>query len=459
MRHHLITANAATAGKLPSKERNASTETAAARSTAIARRSPIKRVAAAAVMAAASIAVAAVPSLPATAAAPAVPITLGIHDGAINMCDHSGNQTTPPTPAELAAAVSSFTNRYWKPLKVFAIRFSPPWDIAYHHDGAPDSTANQRLAVIQACFNAWLTGAREAGASPEIAFKPDPGYRSPDGASIEAPDIHTYRLAIDAFTREYSNPASTHGRARVQIISPWGEPDDPNKVIMPQGGHVLSDPDCHGSPDVNTCGPILAAHMWQAVWTSCKQCALPGQGPGSGVIAGDFSSLGGIRGQESGPRGALRGSYFDTYRQSLGRHRPLVWGLHPYSDISAFEKAYAAHQPLPPLSSTLVAAFARDLDAVGYHKHTRIWLDEISAFQYTSMNGTPEPGWTPQVQAAAGHYLLTELPKAASGPAEPTVTRAYYLNFQAADPVNSRWTLVLNGGQNPQPIYYIFIRR
>jgi hypothetical protein len=313
--------------------------------------------------------------------------------------------------------------------------------------------------VIQACFNAWLTGAHKVGARPEIAFKPDTGYRSPDGAFTSAPDIHTYGLAVDAFTREYSNPASTHGRARVQIISPWGEPDDPSATVMPRGGHTLSDPNCHGSPDVNTCGPILAAHMWQAVRASCKRCNLPGQGPGSGVIAGDFSSLGGIRGQEAGPGGTLHGSYLDTYRRNLGRHRPLLWGLHPYSDISAFEKAYAAHQPLPALSSTLVGAFARDLSAFGYHKHTSIWLDEISAFQYTSMNGIPEPGWTPRVQAAAGHYLLMELPKAASGPAEPTVTRAYYLNFQAADPVNSRWALVLNGGQTPQPIYYTFIRR
>jgi hypothetical protein len=462
MRHYPITVNAvntATAGKMRGKERNAASETMAARLTANAGSPAIKRIAAAAVMAVASIGAAAVTSLPATAAAPAVPITLGIHDGAINMCDQSGNQTTPPTAKELAAAVSSFTNRYWKPLKVFTVRFSPPWDIAYHHDGTPGSTANKRLAVIQACFNAWLTAAQKAGARPEIAFKPDPGYRSPDGAATGAPDIHTYRLAIDAFTREYSNPASTHGRARVQIISPWGEPDDPATIIMPKGGHMLSEPNCHGSPHVNTCGPILAAHMWRAVRASCTRCTLPRQGPGSGVIAGDFSSLGGIRGPEAGPGSNLRGSYLDTYRRNLGGHRPLVWGLHPYSDISAFEKADAAHQPLPSLSRTLVAAFARDLTTVGYHQHTRIWLDEISAFQYDNMNGTPEPGWTPQVQAAAGRYLLTELPKAASGPAEPTVARAYYLNFQATDPINSRWALVLNGGQTPQPIYYTFTRR
>ncbi len=402
-------------------------------------------------------------TLSASAATPAPSIRLGIHDGATNMCDRGGKQTTPPTAAELTAATSSFTNKYWRALKVFTVRFSPPWDIAYHHDGGANSTANKELAVTQACFNAWLAGAQKAGARPEIAFKPDPNHRSPNGAFVGVPDIHTYRLAIDAFTSEYSNPASTNGMARVQIISPWGEPDfrgsGKNRIFMPKGGHEFADPNCHGSPNVNMCGPILAAHMWQAVRASCQQCNLLGKGPGSGVIAGDFSSLGGIRGKESGPGGALRGSYLDTYRQNLGGNRPLVWGLHPYSDISAFEKADAAHQPPPSRSSTLVGAFARDLSTVGYHQHTQIWLNEISAFQYHNMNGTPKPGWTPQVQAAAGHYLLTGLPKAAGGAAEPTVTRAYYLNFQAADPTNSRWALVLNGGRKPQPIYHTFVKR
>lgn len=387
-------------------------------------------------------------------------ITLGIHDGAINMCDQGGKQTTPPTAAELAAATSSLTSKYWPALKVFTVRFSPPWDIAFHHDGAADSAANQELAVTQACFNAWLAGMQKAGARPEIAFKPDPNYRSPNGAFVGAPDIHTYRLAIDAFTREYSNPASTGGMARVQIISPWGEPDDPAKIFMPKGGHELSDPNCHGSPGVNTCGPILAAHMWQAVHASCKRCNLLGKGPGSGVIAGDFSSLGGIHGKEAGPGPGLRGSYLDVYRKNLGGNRPLVWGLHPYSDIMAFEKADAAgHRPPPPLSRTLVGQFARDLSMVGYHARTQIWLDEISAFQYYNMSGAHRPGWTPAVQAAAGRYLLTVLPGAAGGATEPRVTRAYYLNFQAADPINSRWALVLNGGLTPQPIYDIFVNR
>lgn len=397
--------------------------------------------------------------VPASAARPAAVITLGIHDGVINNCDDGGKQTTPPTASELAAATSSFTSRFWPALRVFTVRFSPPWDIAYHHDGRRNSVADKELAVTQACFNAWLIGAQKVGARPEIAFKPDPNFRTRDGHLVKAPDIHLYRLAINAFTSKYSNPASTNGMARVRIIAPWGEPDDPANIVMPEGGHKLSDPSCHGSPHVNTCGPILAAHMWQAVHASCTQCSLLGKGPGSGVIAGDFSSLGGIRGQEAGPDGGLRDSYLDVYRKNLAGHRPLVWALHPYSDIMAFEKSRAAHKPAPPLARTLVGQFALDLKEVGYRQHTQIWFDEISAFQFHNQSGAPRPGWTPAVQASAGSYLLTQLPKAASGATEPTVTRAYYLNFQASDPINSRWALILNGGLTPQPIYNTYVRR
>jgi hypothetical protein len=96
---------------------------------------------------------------------------------------------------------------------------------------------------------------------------------------------------------------------------------------------------------------------------------------------------------------------------------------------------------------------------VGYHQHTEIWLNEISAFQGQGIGPKPEPAWTPTVQAAAGHYLLFGLPKVASPANEPTVTRAYYLNFQAHEPVNSRWALVLGGGTQPQPIYNTFVQR
>src|SRR5690349_8682977 len=154
------------------------------------------------------------------AAPPVVPITLGIHDGAVNQCDQNGKQTTPPTAAELAAATSSFTNRYWPALRVSTVRFSPPWDIAYHHDGPAGSTANRELAVTQACFDAWLAGAQRAGLQPEIAFKSDPNVHSPNGRFRGVPNIQTYRAAINAFTSRYSNPANTGARARVQIIAP-----------------------------------------------------------------------------------------------------------------------------------------------------------------------------------------------------------------------------------------------
>jgi hypothetical protein len=400
----------------------------------------------------------------AAAAVPAAVITLGIHDGAINDCDKDGTQTTPPTRAELAAATSSFRSKYWRALKVHTVRFSPPWDVAYHHDKS--ARANAELSVIQACLNAWLVGAARAGASVEIAFKPDSNFKSPNGVFVGVPDIATYTAAIEAFVAEYSTPASTGRRARVRIIVPWGEPDfggsGKNRIFMPAGGHLFADPNCHGSNTDLTCGPILAAHMWVAVHAACgATCTLQerGQKPGSGVIAGDFSGLGGLLGPEAGPggKGKVPGTYLDVYRKHLDGWRPVVWALHPYGDIMNFEDAYAAGQPAP--SSPLTGFFARALDLVGYHQHTQIWLDEISAFQYHSLGGTYEPTWTPAVQAAAGWYLLTQLPRAADSPREPTVTRAYYLNFQAADQTNSRWALILRGGTRPQPIYYTFVNR
>jgi hypothetical protein len=50
-------------------------------------------------------------------------------------------------------------------------------------------------------------------------------------------------------------------------------------------------------------------------------------------------------------------------------------------------------------------------------------------------------------------FVSKVLSIAASGSQEPTVTRAYDTNCQAADPVNSRWALILGGGTQPQPLY------
>jgi hypothetical protein len=386
----------------------------------------------------------------AAAAVPAPMITLGIHDGAVNACDSNGTRVTPPTPAELAAATSSFHSKYWRALNVHTVRFSPPWDIAYHHDKT--AKANAELSVIQDCLDAWLVGAARAAATVEIAFKPDPNFKSPDGAFVGVPDIATYTAAIKAFISEYSAPANTGGRARVRIIAPWGEPDTPGsgngRIFMPAGGHLFSDPSCHGSDTDRTCGPVLAAHMWVVVHAACgAACTLPGQTPGSGVIGGDFSGNGG-----------QLVTYLGVYHKNLDGLRPVVWALHPYGDIMKFESTGR-----PALSGTLTASFARALDTFGYHQHTQIWLDEISAFQYYSQSGKSQPAWTPEVQAAAGQYLLTQLPKAAGGPGEPVVTRAYYLNFQAdGQPKthpNSRWALVLGGGTQPQPIYSTFVSR
>lgn len=145
----------------------------------------------------------------------------------------------------------------------------------------------------------------------------------------------------------------------------------------------------------------------------------------------------------------MRGSYLDTYTKTLGatsgaRNHPLVWGLHPYSDVTAFGKAYAAHRPIPAPSQTLVARFARALSTVGYHQNTQIWFNEISACQYYDMQYQPQPTWTPAVQAAAGQYLLAGLPRAADGPAQPKVTG--YSIFIPSDVVQHFWQVMQDRG-------------
>lgn len=407
----------------------------------------------------ASAATAASAATTAPAAAPKTPVTLGIHDGAVNTCIAVENkakhgkgwatrQNITLAPGARAAAVSSFTNKNWKPLNVSTVRFLAPWDIARHDDG--NAAGNHQLAVKEACMDAWLTGARNAGAQPEIDLEVDRNYKR--HGKVTAPDIHTYRVAVDAFTKKYSDPASTGSRARVLIIAPWNEPDIPGKaakrIYLPQGSRAMSDPNCKSG--VNTCGPVLAGRMWQAVRASCEKCGT--------VIAGNFSSLGGVKGKESGPHGRFAGSFLDVYRSHLG-HRPAVWALHPYTDVESFENYRAKHKTgYPALSKTLVATFASDLNRAGYHAGTQIWLNEISAFQGHNQSGDSKPGWTPAIQADAARYLLNTLPKAAAKPKDPTVTRAYYLNFQSNNATNNRWSLILDNGK-VQPVWHALKNR
>lgn len=400
----------------------------------------------------ASAATAAPAASAAPAAASAAPVTLGVHDSAINKCisdENSARKSTAGwsttlnvtlTGAAKKAARNSFNTGSWKSLGVSTARYLVPWDIAYHH--APSAADNHDLLLKEECLDQWLIGARNHKVSPEIDLDADLSYK-PNG-KIVAPAVGTYTAAAKAFITKYSDAGNLHGRARVRIIASWNEPDllakPSRRVYVPGGGRPMADP-CRN--EARTCGPVLAARMWQAVQANCKQC--------STVIAGDFSSLGGIRGREKG--------YLGDYRRALGKSPAKVWALHPYSDIMKFEskwhevkknKKYVCVQKKgqPNLSKSLVGEFANDLKN---SSATQIWLTEVSAFQYRTQSGKNRPCWTPAVQARAASYALSTLPRAASKPGDPPVTREYYFNFRSLNNTNNRWSLILDNGK-VQPV-------
>jgi hypothetical protein len=396
----------------------------------------------------------------------------GVQDSVINLCDGSENRTTTPL---YGLAASSMTDAHWAPLHVGTARFSPPWDIAYHHDADPTGKANAALEVEQLCLDYWLTVTAAHGVQPEIAFKPDANYlntyRGPKkDQHILVPSIVTYRAAMDAFTAIYSNctanggtpttcnlppvPAGfphTGGMARVRIISSWGEPNFsgsspigfaqlPQVFSMPKGSGTFHDANCRAPMTADTCGPVLAAQMWLAVADLCTGCT---------VVAGDFSSA---------PIGETQ-PYLDRYARSLHDRRPQVWGIHPYTDISTIEDFYGhVRRTKPRLVDTLVGQFAAALRALGYRNHTQIWLNEISTFYLHGLSDQLHKSWTRPVQAKAGRYLLDDLTRAGgrTTAGEPVVTRTYYLRY--ADGVKfPRWALVVGGF--PQPVYTVFANR
>jgi hypothetical protein len=403
------------------------------------------------------------------AAAP--PVVVGVQDSAINGCDAGGAATSNPN---YARAASSMVDPNWNGLHVNTARFSPPWDIAFHHDG--DVRADRALAVAQACFNYWLAVAAAHHVQPQIAFKPDANFENTHTGPVAnrhilVPSIATYRKAMDAFIATYTNctafggtattcklpplprgfppyPAGTGGMARVRLISPWGEPNFrsagtigfdklPQVFVMPTGGNDFGDANCRGVFTAAACGPVLAAQMWVAVHNRC---------PGCTVVAGDFSSLGGLETDGGGV------SYLDTYARHLNGLRPPVWGLHPYSDVSAFEHFLVGQEGPAPLPRTLVGRFATALRALGYRNHTDIWLNEVSTFFI------PQNGWTREVQRRAAVYLLDELTRAGgrTTPGQPVVTRITYFRY-ADGPGFPLWALVVGG--SPVPIYHVFANR
>lgn len=327
------------------------------------------------------------------------------------------------------------------------VRYSPPWDIAYHDTTSPDG---QVLAVEQACFEYWLRDLAAHGVTPEIAFKPDYNYQS--RGRIMIPDLRTYEAAISAFTALYSNCPGTpstcaDGTARVRIIAPWGEPEFKGtsragtfhklpQVFYLQSGRRFDAAHCPAHATDANCGPALAAQMWVTVQHRCPSCT---------IIAGDFGSN---QGKDF--------AYLSVYRKYLrdlhGGHavyRPDVWAIHPYTDVIGFERSIQQHRPLTPLHETLVGKFARQLRGYGYRSHTSIWLDEVSSFT-VDFSGHR---YSRAIQVQGAYDLLTYLPRAGgpSVPGEPVVTRIYYMRYAGRRTTRSSSATPANPSTGPSP--------
>lgn len=94
---------------------------------------------------------------------------------------------------------------------------------------------------------------------------------------------------------------------------------------------------------------------------------------GSKVVAGDFAS-------------GVSKSFLERYTKALGRLRPKIWAIHPYTDVTNFQY-YLSDQPASAKNpaaaaaqadkTSKVAQFARLLARHHYGPRTHIWLNEI----------------------------------------------------------------------------------
>ncbi len=435
------------------------------------RRGLVGIVAALATLAAVSGGIGAAGARTAHTAATRSPATLGIHDGAINRCDNNGNATTAPSRAKLRSANTSFGSPKWRALNVTTVRYSASWDIAM-----PTGNNPQALVVNEQCLAQWLIYAHRAHpaiTSVEIAFKPDPNFMTAANGKSTAPKvaipsesaydaavgqfINTFTCATATCPNKVAIPGTRGGElgapmAPVRIIAPWGEPDFGRSLLeMPSGkrNDTFDHPTCKRRTSSNTCGPELAAHMYNFVRAACAHC--------TNVIAGDFGSGASHRsGQTFAPSQKL-GKYLRTYYRYLANPTAVTdWAVHPYGDVEYAQKRYYfdMHPAAPPATGTRVYSFAGALKALNptHAAAIHIWLDEISSFFGTGQGLNPKPWFTRLSQAYGGRFLFDKLVLDVP-PGGPTVTNIYYLNFSGNQSTNAE---LIKPPNHAYPVYYEF---
>ncbi|MEA2495036.1 MAG: hypothetical protein QOJ29_2947 [Thermoleophilaceae bacterium] len=183
------------------------------------------------------------------------------------------DRPAPGTQALLAIAdqkPATFADPAFRKLGVARSRLNTPWNAIFAEPGRLD---------------AWLSGARNDGVEPLIAFERSRGDQCP-AAPCNLPPLSAYTRAVSAFHKRYP---------WVRLIQPWNEA---NSATQPTGKD-----------------PERAAAYYEVVKRICSGCTIPA----ADVL--DGSNL--VR-------------WIGRFRAALKGPSPQLWGLHNYSDTNRF---------------------------------------------------------------------------------------------------------------------------
>jgi hypothetical protein len=189
----------------------------------------------------------------------------------------------------------------------------------------PFNIATKRSTNAFKCLNSYLADAASLGATVEVSL-------NRVAAGSRGPSLARYATAVHALAR-------TEG-SRIRYLTAWNEPN--NRQYL-RGAHA-------------------ARQAGQFFRVARK--FFPDK-----MVAGDFAS-------------GVSAAFLSAYIKAIGRARPSIWAIHPYTDVTNFQ--YYLHSGVSPQRAGALAAarskvlqLARHLHGHHYGSRTRIWINEI----------------------------------------------------------------------------------
>ena len=261
----------------------------------------------------------------------------------------------------------------------------------------PYDIARHRKSKPFRCLNNYLAAAK-GKAKVEVSL-------SRVGSKAADPSTATFAKAVHALAKTE--------RARISYLTAFNEPN--NKAYL------------------KTAHPSARAGDFYRI----ANRAFPGK-----VVAGDFAS-------------GVSAGFLSAYVKALGKDRPRIWALHPYTDVTNFQY-FMSQQPAggknPQAAGkraadrSKVLQFARLLAKHHYGSGTQLWINEIyvdhtaDKCSPTSSKGTCTGKGTKfltQNQADAALFLsgglgANSLPGVLKGKKVPQLTRYIYLRALAS---------------------------